>query len=141
YACGSIFVLLAFVPATAVVFAAMPVPVMGAALFFSSAFVFTAGLQMMTARMLDARKSIVIGLSFGMAVMADVYRDVFTTVPAVLQPIFGNSLVLGTVCLEPRNAHRRTATRIAAARAGTPRPGGGGTVFFRAGRAVGRTTR
>ena len=111
YACGSIFVLLAFVPAVAVAFATMPVPVMGAALFFSSAFVFTAGLQMMTARMLDARKSIVIGLSFGLAVMADVYHDVFTAVPAALQPIFGSSLVLGTVCAVLLNLVTRIGIR------------------------------
>lgn len=111
YACGSIFVLLAFVPAIAVVFATMPVPVMGAALFFSSAFVFTAGLQMITARMLDARKSIVIGLSFGLAVMADIYRDVFTAVPAALQPIFSSSLVLGTVCAVLLNLVTRIGIR------------------------------
>lgn len=111
YACGSIFVLLAFVPAIAVAFATMPVPVMGAALFFSSAFVFTAGLQMITARMLDARKSIVIGLSFGLAVTADIYRDVFTAVPAALQPIFDSSLVLGTVCAVLLNLVTRIGIR------------------------------
>ncbi|WP_280156352.1 solute carrier family 23 protein [Piscinibacter sp. XHJ-5] len=111
YACGSIFVLFAFVPAIAAAFATMPVPVMGAALFFSSAFVFTAGLQMMTARMLDARKSIVIGLSFGLAVMADIYREVFATVPAALQPIFSNSLVLGTVCAVLLNLVTRIGIR------------------------------
>jgi NCS2 family nucleobase:cation symporter-2 len=98
YAVGGSFIVLAFVPGAAVLFAAMPSPVMGAALFFTSAFVFTAGIQMITARMLDARKTLVIGFSFAMAAMADVYHDVFMTVPAVLQPIFGNSLVLGTVC-------------------------------------------
>ena len=111
YACGSIFVLLAFVPGVSVAFATMPVPVMGAALFFSSAFVFMAGLQMMTARMLDARKSIVIGLSFGLAMMADVYHDVFTAVPAALQPIFGSSLVLGTVCAVLLNLVTRIGIR------------------------------
>jgi NCS2 family nucleobase:cation symporter-2 len=75
YAIGGGFILLAFVPAAAVVFAAMPPPVMGAALFFTSAFVFTTGLQMITARMLDARKTLVIGFSFAMAVMADIYRS------------------------------------------------------------------
>jgi len=111
YASGVAFIALAFVPAAAVVFAAMPAPVMGAALFFSSAFVFTAGLQMITARMLDSRKTIVIGFSFAMALMADVYRDVFTGVPAVLQPIFGNALVLGTLCAVLLNLVMRIGVR------------------------------
>ena len=111
FACGSIFVLLAFVPSIAAAFATIPVAVMGAALFFSSAFVFTAGLQMMTSRMLDPRRSIVIGLSFGLAVMADVYHDIFTTVAPVLQPIFGNSLVLGTICAVLLNLVTRIGIR------------------------------
>ena len=98
YAIGVGFILLAFMPAAAVVFAAMPPPVMGAALFFTSAFVFVTGLQMITARMLDARKTLVIGFSFAMAVMADIYRVVFMTAPVVLQPILANPLVLGTIC-------------------------------------------
>jgi xanthine permease XanP len=98
YAIGIIFALLSLVPAAAIVVATIPAPVVGAALFFTAAFVFTSGLQMITARMLDARKTIVIGLSFGAAVMADVYQDVFATVPTFLQPILGNALVLGTSC-------------------------------------------
>jgi xanthine permease XanP len=96
FATGIAFVILSMVPLAAIGFAAMPVPVMGASLFFTSAFVFTSGLQMITTRLLDARKVLVIGFSFAMAVTADVYRDEFANLPAVLQPIFGNSLVLGT---------------------------------------------
>jgi xanthine permease XanP len=75
YAIGIGLALFAFIPVTAVVLAAMPPPVMGAALFFTAAFVFASGLQMITARMLDSRKIIVIGFSFAMAVAADVYHD------------------------------------------------------------------
>ena len=71
---------------------------MGAALFFTAAFVFTSGLQMITARMLDARKTLIIGFSFAMALMADIYQDVFKTAPVMLQPLLSSSLVLGTVC-------------------------------------------
>ncbi len=61
YAIGLGFCALAFIPPAAVALAAMPLPVMGAALFFTAAFVLTSGLQMITARMLDARKTVVIG--------------------------------------------------------------------------------
>ena len=111
FATGIAFVLFSIFPIASIGFAAMPVPVMGASLFFTSAFVFTSGLQMITTRLLDARKVLVIGFSFAMAVMAEVYRDVFANLPAVLQPIFGNSLVLGTVCAVLLNMIMRIGVR------------------------------
>jgi NCS2 family nucleobase:cation symporter-2 len=69
-------------------------------------------MQMITARMLDARKNVVIGFSFAMAVVADVYHNVFTAgMPVALQPIFGNSLVLGTVCAVLLNLITRIGVR------------------------------
>jgi xanthine permease XanP len=111
YAIGLGFCTLAFIPPAAMVLAAMPLPVMGAALFFTAAFVFTSGLQMITARMLDARKHIVIGFSFAMAVVADVYHGALMGVPIFLQPIFGNALVLGTVCAVVLNLIMRIGVR------------------------------
>ena len=111
YVIGIVFAVLAFFPPAAAVLAAMPPPVMGAALFFTAAFVLTGGLQMITARMLDARKSIVIGISFAMAVAADLYREAFMGVPAALQPIFANPLVLGTVCAVVLNLIMRIGVR------------------------------
>jgi NCS2 family nucleobase:cation symporter-2 len=66
---------------------------------------------MITARLLDPRKVIVIGFSFAMAVMADVYHDVFVKLPILLQPIFGNSLVLGTFCAVLLNLIMRIGVR------------------------------
>ncbi len=111
YAVGIGFTVLALIPPAAAAFAVMPLPVMGAALFFTAAFVLTSGLQMITARMLDARKNVVIGFSFAMAVVADIYHDALTAVPLVLQPIFGNSLVLGTVCAVLLNLITRIGVR------------------------------
>ena len=111
YAIGIGFAVLALIPPAAGLFAIMPLPVMGAALFFTAAFVLTSGLQMITARMLDARKNVVIGFSFAMAVVADIYHDALTAVPLVLQPIFGNSLVLGTICAVLLNLITRIGVR------------------------------
>jgi NCS2 family nucleobase:cation symporter-2 len=111
YAIGIAFAVLAFLPPAAVVLAAMPPPVMGASLFFTAAFVLTSGLQMTTARMLDARKSVVIGFSFAAAVAADIYHSALTAMPIVLQPIFGNSLVLGTMSAVLLNLVMRIGVR------------------------------
>jgi NCS2 family nucleobase:cation symporter-2 len=111
YAIGIIFAVLALLPPTAAVVATIPTPVIGASLFFTAAFVFTNGLQMITSRLLDARKIIVIGFSFSMAIMADVYHDVFATLPGAAQPILGNALVLGTVSAVVLNGVMRIGVR------------------------------
>jgi xanthine permease XanP len=46
-----------------------------------------------------------------MAVVADIYHDALTAVPLVLQPIFGNALVLGTICAVVLNLITRIGVR------------------------------
>lgn len=111
YWIGAALVLFALFPVVAGVLVNTPEPVVGASLFFSSAFIFTNGLQMITSRMLDPRKIFVIGFSFAMAVMADIYHGVFATAPPLLQPIFGNALVLGTASAMLLNLIMRIGVR------------------------------
>ena len=105
------FALLSLVPAAAVAFATIPAPVIGAAMFFTAAFVFTSGLQMITARLLDSRKIIVIGFSFAMAVIADVSHDLLSQAPPLLHPILNSALVLGTLCAVLLNLFMRIGVR------------------------------
>jgi xanthine permease XanP len=111
YSIGALFAVLAFIPWAVFLLMATTAPVMAALLIFTALFVLTNGLQMITARMLDQRRVVVIGLSFAMAVMADVYRDVFVQLPDAFQPIFGNSLVLGTTCAVVLNLVMRIGIR------------------------------
>lgn len=111
YAAGIGFIVLAFIPTVGAAFVAMPAPIIGAVLFFLSAFIFSNGLQMITARMLDARKTTVIGFSFALAMMADIYRDLFSAAPPFLRPIVDNSLVLGTVSAVLLNLIMRIGVR------------------------------
>ena len=98
YAIGGIFVVLAFMPKASAVFLVMPAPVIGAATLFTSAIIFLGGLQIITARLLDARRTFVIGLSFMAAMAVELYPAFFTTLPESVTVFFGSSLVLGTVC-------------------------------------------
>jgi NCS2 family nucleobase:cation symporter-2 len=111
FAAGAAFAVLAFVPVVGATLVAMPAPVIGAVLFFVSAFIITSGIQMITARMLDPRKTTVIGFSFAIALMADIYRDVFAGAPPFLKPIVDSSLVLGTVCAVLLNLVMRIGVR------------------------------
>ncbi len=111
YAIGIILAVGSFFPIAALKFVTVPDPIVGAILFFTAVFIFINGLQMITARMLDTRKTIVIGFSFAMLVLADAYKEVFATLPILLQPIFGSSLMLGTTCAVVLNAIMRIGVR------------------------------
>jgi len=95
YATGALMIALAFLPKLTGLLAVMPRPVMGAALIVSAAFIFVSGLQIIASRMLDARRTYVIGLSFVAAVAVDISPAYFHALPPALQPLFGSSLVAG----------------------------------------------
>lgn len=97
YAIGGTFLLLAFLPKPSAFLVIMPRPVVGAALLFSATFIFVNGLQIITSRMLDARRTFVIGLSFMIGMAVDVYPTFFEGVPSWVQPFVSSSLVLGTL--------------------------------------------
>jgi len=97
YAIGGIFVVLACMPKASAVFLIMPAPVIGAATLFTSAIIFINGLQIITSRLLDARRTFVIGLAFMAALSIEIYPAFFGGLPAATQVFFGSSLVLGTV--------------------------------------------
>jgi NCS2 family nucleobase:cation symporter-2 len=96
FAIAAILVLLAFVPKLAAVLASMPRSIMMAALLFAMASVIIQGIQIMSSRLLDARRSLTIAL----AIVAGIAVDIF---PAIAQatplpgPLVGSSLVLATV--------------------------------------------
>jgi xanthine permease XanP len=95
YATGGIFLALAFMPKLSGLLAVMPRPVMGAALMFVAAFIFVNGLQIIGSRLLDARRTFVIGLSFIIAIAVDISPAFFRALPAAVQPLVGSSLVAG----------------------------------------------
>src|SRR5579862_634637 len=105
------FALLSLIPAAAALITTIPAPVVGAALFFAAAFVFTSGLQAITARLLDSRKIIVIGFSFALAMLVNTSHDLLARAPAVLLPILDNGLVLGTVSAVLLNLIMRIGVR------------------------------
>lgn len=97
FAVGGIYLTLAFLPKAGTVFAIMPAPVVGATLLFVSALVFVNGIIIITSRMLDSRRIFVIGLSFMLALAADVYQPFFSQLPAGVRVFTSSSIVLGTL--------------------------------------------
>jgi NCS2 family nucleobase:cation symporter-2 len=97
FAVGGIYLTLAFLPKAATVFAIMPAPVVGATLLFAAALVFVNGLIIITSRMLDSRRVFVIGLSFMLALAADVFQPFFSQLPAGVRVFTSSALVVGTL--------------------------------------------
>jgi NCS2 family nucleobase:cation symporter-2 len=111
WAVGGIFAVLAFLPKVAMVVAIMPRPVIGAALIFTAAFVLINGIEVITSRMLDARRALVIGLALIGAVSIDVFPTFFAGLPPGLRPFFNNSLAFGTLIALGLNGIFRLGTR------------------------------
>jgi xanthine permease XanP len=99
YAAGAILILLAFIPKLAGVFVIMPTPVMGACLIFSVSFMIVAGLQIITSRMLDARKTFVVGVSIIFGLSASFDAPMYKNFPEWIQPLVSSSLAMATICV------------------------------------------
>lgn len=92
---GAMFAVLAFFPRAAAVIAVMPASVMGAVLLFASTFVLLSGIEIVASRLLDARRTFVVGLSFSAGLSAEFYASRYAELPAALAPLASGSLVLG----------------------------------------------
>jgi NCS2 family nucleobase:cation symporter-2 len=97
YAVAAILLAFAFMPKLALLFALMPRPVAGAALVFSSTFIVVNGLELISARLLDARRTLVIGLALVFGLAVEVFPGLIAVLPPAARVALGTSLVLGTV--------------------------------------------
>jgi xanthine permease XanP len=96
-AIGAIMFALAFLPRFTAVLFAIPTPVVAGALLFIGCFILVGGMQIITSRMLDARKALVIGLSVTAALAVLMFPSLAASAPAGLKPLFGSALVTGLV--------------------------------------------
>jgi len=96
-ATGVILIGLAFCPKLTGIFAVMPRPVVGATLIFALGFMIVAGIQIIMSRMLDGRKTFVIGLSIICGLMVDLLPQVFIDLHPILKAVFSSSLSAATI--------------------------------------------
>jgi len=97
WAVAAVLAILAFLPQLGAVLSIMPRVVAGSALLMAATFIFVNGLEIMTSRLLDARRTFVIGLSFMGGLGVDFIPDAFTRFPQWIQPLLVSSIVLGSV--------------------------------------------
>ena len=95
--CGLLMIVLAFFPKLAAFFAVMPDPVMGAILVYVACYMILAGIQVITSRMLDARRIFVVGVPLIFGLSVDMVPGLFRDVPHHLEPLVSSSLAVSTV--------------------------------------------
>lgn len=96
---------LALLPGSSSLVLAIPQSVLGAALLFASAFIVLAGISILGQRLLDARRTVAIGLGFLLGISFDQMPAFYAeSLPPLLRPVVGSSLVLGLLVALALNA-------------------------------------
>jgi NCS2 family nucleobase:cation symporter-2 len=94
---AAILAVAAFQPTIVGVLTIMPPPVMASALLFTAVFIMIGGLQIITSRVLDPRRTLVIGSGMMSFFMVSVVPSAFTGVPAWAQALVTSPLVVATL--------------------------------------------
>ena len=97
YAVGGIFILLGVMPKVAALLAVMPRSVMAAGLLFSACFILINGLQVMTSRLLDVRRTLIIGIAIVSGLAVDIFPAIAAGAPSAMAPLVASSLAFATV--------------------------------------------
>ena len=94
---AGILLFMAFVPKLAAIFAIMPMPVIGALMVFVASFMIVTGIQIMASRMIDSRKTFIIGFSMIFGLSVELFPSLYAGIHPVIKPMFTSSLALGTI--------------------------------------------
>ncbi len=94
---GGLLIVAGLSPKVSVLFAVMPRPLMGSVLIFALSFMVVAGFQIIASRMMDARKTFVVGFSIIFGLSADLAPQIYQNVPHWIHPVVASSLSLSAV--------------------------------------------
>jgi NCS2 family nucleobase:cation symporter-2 len=97
YAIGGLFIVLGLTPKLATLLAVMPRAVMVAALLFTICFIIINGLQVISSRLLDARRTLIIGTAIVAGVAIEAFPVIAAEAPPGMVPLIGSSFVFSTL--------------------------------------------
>jgi NCS2 family nucleobase:cation symporter-2 len=115
YWLGGMLIVLSMVPVVSAVLVAMPRCVIAAMLLFASSFIVISGLQVITSRLLDARRTFTVGLALTLSLSREMFPLAYESAPFVIQPLLNSGLVLGLLTALGLNALFRFGVRTRAA--------------------------
>ncbi|MCK9314454.1 MAG: hypothetical protein M0P20_10440, partial [Methanocorpusculum sp.] len=96
---GLFLILCAFLPAVGWMFYILPKPILGAALLYSVTFVMISGIQSISSRMLDPRRTFVVILPILIGVSSAVCPYLYTGLPKTLELFFASPLTSGSIAV------------------------------------------
>jgi NCS2 family nucleobase:cation symporter-2 len=111
YAISGIFVVMAFIPSLMRFFTLMPGAVVGATFIFTSCAIIKGGIETIASRMLDTRRTLVVGLAILTGLAVEAFPGFFHALPSSIEPLVGSPLVLGTFVGFALNAAFRIGAR------------------------------
>ncbi len=94
---GGLFIAMAFFPKLISGIALMPAPVIGAVLILLASYIIMTGIQILLSRMIDARKTFIIGISIIFGISVDTSPHLYENVHPLIRPVFESSLYLSTI--------------------------------------------
>jgi NCS2 family nucleobase:cation symporter-2 len=94
---GALLIVLSFFSQVATFLAIMPKPVIGVILLVEISFIFPAGMQVCTSRMLDFRKMFVLGLALAFGMAVDIVPGISKTWPGWLAQLFNSPIAMASL--------------------------------------------
>ncbi len=123
YWLGAMLIVFAFFPVVPAALVAMPRAVVGASFLFTACFIMISGLQIITSRLLDARRTFIIGIALTLSLGHEIFPALYQSAPTVLAPFVSSGLVIGLLIALVLNALFRIGMRTRASIAIEPGPG------------------
>jgi xanthine permease XanP len=120
---GAMLIVFAFFPVIPAALVAMPRAVVGASFLFTACFIMISGLQIITSRLLDARRTFIIGIALTLSLGHEVFPALYNSAPTALAPFVSSGLVTGLIIALVLNAVFRIGMRSKAAVDIAPGPG------------------
>ena len=102
---------MAFIPGLMRFFTLMPAAVIGATFIFTSCAIIKGGIETIASRMLDARRTLVVGLALMTGLAVEAFPEFFHACRSGIEPLVDSPLVLGTFVGFALNAVFRIGTR------------------------------
>lgn len=94
---GLLLMLLAFLPQITLFIALIPKAVVGAILLYTASYMIISGAELIMSRLLDARRRATVGLSLVAGITVFGLPELTAQLPPDLRPLFGSSLLVGTL--------------------------------------------
>jgi NCS2 family nucleobase:cation symporter-2 len=97
YSFGLLMVCCAFLPKVAATITALPAPITGAAVVYCCCFMMLAGIQLLTSRLLDARRILMAGCALAFGLSGGLMPHLYANAPQVLRPILNSPVSLSAI--------------------------------------------